>query len=513
MGQQTDKRNEEPEDTSYLSDPNEINTFFEKVAKDLDQSPLTPQTDDESSSAAASVYFTHLKECISAIVWELKHTPSSMDILQAISPFPPAEGRHYNLCNILYPAAIYQAAHCTDELIFQSLVCLRLSLEVLRLLAQSPGESMHQNCQGQPRCKIDCIASLELQLEAYLENLSVVIFKKENLRGVGWWLSALYSLCIQSIVRKALCKIVAKNNGPSAARIPADEYLYLVVRLFVARSGSYDPLDKNVISQSFEQDRPTLRRYEILRQEMDSSARSLRGVTNPAEFLQVIFEDKGSVLGRTEASGQPTTTLKLASLGHIPGTPPDNCSDRRQHEPLDVDSILNHKGEFAEQTLSKKSEGLPSISRPNSADSSQEDFAPNQHSSRVPELAGNLDGRLSSTTCFSPGYLNRSTCPIDARASPFIDVRRPKTWDEEKKNKLAGLYVRYKNQMWQKIASEMNMPWIEVERMAWQLGEMDINARGYSQQQEPPVGASSVTPLPSTGPISPFSASRKRTRL
>ncbi|PVH90928.1 hypothetical protein DM02DRAFT_472046, partial [Periconia macrospinosa] len=50
-------------------------------------------------------------------------------------------------------------------------------------------------------------------------------------------------------------------------------------------------------------------------------------------------------------------------------------------------------------------------------------------------------------------------------------------WDEEEKNKLARLYARFKEEMWQKVATEMGLPWRSAESMHWQLGEQEMGKR------------------------------------
>ncbi|KAI6899928.1 hypothetical protein KC318_g8673 [Hortaea werneckii] len=50
-------------------------------------------------------------------------------------------------------------------------------------------------------------------------------------------------------------------------------------------------------------------------------------------------------------------------------------------------------------------------------------------------------------------------------------------WDEEKRNKLARLYERFKKDMWEKIAKEMRLPWRAVEAMHWQIGEVEMAQR------------------------------------
>ncbi|KAF8544489.1 hypothetical protein BDD12DRAFT_948332 [Trichophaea hybrida] len=56
-------------------------------------------------------------------------------------------------------------------------------------------------------------------------------------------------------------------------------------------------------------------------------------------------------------------------------------------------------------------------------------------------------------------------------------LERRSEWNEDKKNRLARLYERFKPEMWQIIAKEMEIPWRAAEAMHWQLGEKDMAHR------------------------------------
>ncbi|KAI1117535.1 hypothetical protein F5Y14DRAFT_352895 [Nemania sp. NC0429] len=49
-------------------------------------------------------------------------------------------------------------------------------------------------------------------------------------------------------------------------------------------------------------------------------------------------------------------------------------------------------------------------------------------------------------------------------------LERRSEWDEERKNKLARLYERFKPEMWAKVAEEMAVPWRAAEAMHWEIG-------------------------------------------
>ncbi|KAK3305055.1 uncharacterized protein B0T15DRAFT_397702, partial [Chaetomium strumarium] len=53
-------------------------------------------------------------------------------------------------------------------------------------------------------------------------------------------------------------------------------------------------------------------------------------------------------------------------------------------------------------------------------------------------------------------------------------LERRSEWDEERKNKLARLL---KQDMWQRVAKELQVPWRAAEAMHWQLGEADMAIR------------------------------------
>ncbi|TGO69073.1 hypothetical protein BELL_0792g00050 [Botrytis elliptica] len=93
-------------------------------------------------------------------------------------------------------------------------------------------------------CKDRNVDNLMSAIKRYIEQLSKVFFKKENLRGKTWWLSVFYSLVIQSLVRATMKAII----GDGGAEIPSNinQYLHLAVRLFIATSGAHDPLARSI---------------------------------------------------------------------------------------------------------------------------------------------------------------------------------------------------------------------------------------------------------------------------
>jgi len=106
--------------------------------------------------------------------------------------------------------------------------------------ALTPISNLHSQCVPSS-CNIGCVEQLESSISLYLEELSRVFFMKDNMRNKEpWWLSAFYSFCIQSFVKRALRVI---KTSMADDRIPGcEEYLRLPISLFIASSGLHDPL-------------------------------------------------------------------------------------------------------------------------------------------------------------------------------------------------------------------------------------------------------------------------------
>ena len=137
-------------------------------------------------------------------------------------------------------------------------------------------------------CKFDCIANLTSALTLYLDELSRVLFKKENMRDKSWWLSAFYSLCIQSKVRKCLINLVA-DEPTSKKALGANKYLHLAVRLFIGSSGAHDPLVQSFSSESNASD------YELAQRAIQQENWKMHGIGSSAEYLNQLFEDDGEI--------------------------------------------------------------------------------------------------------------------------------------------------------------------------------------------------------------------------
>ncbi|KAB2099988.1 hypothetical protein AG0111_0g11632 [Alternaria gaisen] len=77
----------------------------------------------------------------------------------------------------------------------------------------------------------------------------------------------------------------------------------------------------------------------------------------------------------------------------------------------------------------------------------------------------------------------RSSISCRLRYQNYLEKRA--IWDEEKKNRFAKCYERFKEQIWQPVATQMGIPWRSAEWMHWQLGEQEMGARAKATVLQP----------------------------
>lgn len=154
---------------------------------------------------------------------------------------------------------------------------------------------------------VESTADVQMNLTLYFEELSRVFKTEKPLRNKhGWWLSTFYSFCIQGIVRAGLIdlmKSVPHNSFDDKRfddeRFEPRHYLYLPVRLFIAISNSFDPLESDPDSMIHDTNDGRLPRAEDYRQGQDVVQRKeweACGITSSADYLRRLFQDDGEVL-------------------------------------------------------------------------------------------------------------------------------------------------------------------------------------------------------------------------
>ncbi|KAL5319024.1 hypothetical protein ACEPPN_014094 [Leptodophora sp. 'Broadleaf-Isolate-01'] len=234
-----------------------------------------------------------LNECILAIAWELFDYPfSCFDITET--------GDLGGL----------------DQLIAQSLICLRSCLEALRIKASGfLGKQRHVSCNS-GLCKFECLEYVKLNISLYFDELSRVFFKKENMRNkTTWWLSAFYSFCIQSFVRRALLEL--EKESLVFATLASRDYLRDPVQLFVAISSLDDPLIRPLardlsgkVKTNAMVEGPNLDDYEEARLAVGQNTWLTDGISGSYDYLTSFFGDQ-KVEEQSTTNGSPRDGLEF----------------------------------------------------------------------------------------------------------------------------------------------------------------------------------------------------------
>lgn len=180
---------------------------------------------------------------------------------------------------------------------------------------------------------------MDSNLTLYLDELSRVFFKKENLRNkTDWYISTFYSFCIQSFVRKALQQLSRDHEANNLLRpqfasfvnsalAASKEYLHLAVHLFIASCGTCDPLLQDQ-SIGYGYDVEALGDYEAdlvsLRQAVGVPVKS------SSEYLKKIFEIEEAGTPSSATVGDFSNPFNFNSQG-----PQGSNSITRLRDPYD----------------------------------------------------------------------------------------------------------------------------------------------------------------------------------
>ncbi|CZR70038.1 uncharacterized protein PAC_19939 [Phialocephala subalpina] len=243
-----------------------------------------------------------IQHCMICIVWELFPTMQPLRLLGHNGTFDA-------LLRILPAAVVYQATLESDRLIAQSLICLRSCFEVFRFNHSGlTFTDQHIYCSNSG-CHVECIKQLHININIYLDELSRVFFKKENLRNKGpSWLSIFYSLCIQSLVRTALL-VLSEWNAMN--KTTHEQYLYLPLRLFIAAySGSRDPL----LSDDAAETGSSLEYFQQAREATNYTDWNSIGCQSSGEYLKLLFQDTGSSLDSTPTKAENEKAQNIPTM-------------------------------------------------------------------------------------------------------------------------------------------------------------------------------------------------------
>ncbi|CAD6444479.1 d421b121-ec5e-43db-98e0-5841cd8ee22f [Sclerotinia trifoliorum] len=289
------------------SSPTEVHRFLQNL--ETGESPLcavlkkTRMSLVEKSNETVSAVLKPLDYCIMTILWgllECEKAQRAIHLWMALH-----SGTLEDFIILLNAAAVYQASIGSNQLIAYSLTCLRTCVEALHVKALGGFEGSHEACDFST-CKVDCIRNIELQMEQYLDELSRVVFMKENMRSRIWWLSAFYSLCIQGVIRQFLILLssTGQNQVSESDESSSAQYLHIAIRLFTVSSGNHDPLIKDWSSElaflSTDGGAPSIEDYQNAQLAIKQTDWRLKGIKKSGNYLKRLFEDNGGTLAEPD---------------------------------------------------------------------------------------------------------------------------------------------------------------------------------------------------------------------
>lgn len=205
-------------------------------------------------------------------------------------------------------------------------MCLRSSLVALREMnAGFLGLGSHQSCVPST-CRVDCVRNLQFDMDHYVSELSGAILKKENIRSRKWWLTAFYSFCIQSFVRKALILLVEplETVVPSMF-LGSQTHLYTAIRLFTVITGNCNPLSQQAVTelsiQLDESEKFLVEHYQVAQLSVSQDKWAGMGLTNSGDYLKRLFEDDEPTEVETSVASSTVATVEPVEPRQVYNTP------------------------------------------------------------------------------------------------------------------------------------------------------------------------------------------------
>ncbi|KAH9906367.1 hypothetical protein F4778DRAFT_769458 [Xylariomycetidae sp. FL2044] len=254
------------------------------------------------------------------IAWGLIDSPSAKAVLQLESAD--------DFLDVVKSAAVYESEYGCSLVTSLAVDCLRNCIDIIRLYdAGHLTEAVHDGCDVHS-CEVESIRSLSSNIKFFVDELSRLIFRKENRQHEKkWWLSAFYGLWLQSYVRRTI-RLVEQQSldqlrtlSPQTQRNCSD-YLLLALKLFDAASAAYDPL---VSTWSLEQepvdakfDFRLIKYYRMAQRALHTDQWADYNIKSSVDCLNHLYHDdcvnRGP--GLPLRPGRNTETLMRRNLSH-----------------------------------------------------------------------------------------------------------------------------------------------------------------------------------------------------
>ncbi|MCJ1344893.1 hypothetical protein MMC31_003098 [Peltigera leucophlebia] len=170
---------------------------------------------------------------------------------------------------------------------------------------------------------------------------------------------------------------------------------------------------------------------------------------------------------------------------NLPGRSPLSCRDPIAK--MDPSRIMNTEQSFSQSPVSTSAASITShistshipISHISTSHISTSHIStakkPSKWSQKENTLITNMRGQGMKWEDISKNFPGRSAAGCRLHYQNYLE--RQSEWDEEKMDKLAGLYHTLKPEMWANVAGKLKVPWQTAEAMHWILGMEEMASR------------------------------------
>ncbi|KAI1771162.1 hypothetical protein F4818DRAFT_214457 [Hypoxylon cercidicola] len=232
-----------------------------------------------------------------------------IDVTSAKNMLPAKSVEH--ILDVIKAAVAYETEYGLSQAVPIAIECFRNCIEILRLHDGGHLTSeLHNKC-ATSKCQVNAIQDLSSNIVSFTDELSKIVFRKDNrLHERRWWLSAFYSLWIQSHVRRIILTMSQSKVELSAdMKRACSDYLLLALDLFDAASASFDPI---ISAWSLEEEPSNmdlrLMKYYLHAQRALLSEQWARPIGSSVKYLRWLYQDMDSIptmslLGDSSFSG------------------------------------------------------------------------------------------------------------------------------------------------------------------------------------------------------------------
>ncbi|KAI2605530.1 hypothetical protein GGR54DRAFT_633490 [Hypoxylon sp. NC1633] len=245
------------------------------------------------------------------IAWGLIEVNSVKDILHITSV--------EHTLDVIKAAVAYETEYGLSQAVPMAIRCLRSCIEILRL--QESGHlvsDLHDDCVV-GHCQIQPFQDLSANIKCFTDELSKVLLRKENrLHERRWWLSAFYSIWIQSYVRRTIRFVenVSKVPLDPETKEACSSSFLLALELFDVTSATFDPL---MSAWSLEEEPPhmdlKLMKYYRLAQKALLSNQWPHDIRSSIHYLSRLYHDNDAL---PAARFQGDASLSpISGAGHV----------------------------------------------------------------------------------------------------------------------------------------------------------------------------------------------------